>query len=58
VPPGKERITSYLDADLLGYFRDVVERAGGGSYQILINNVLHPYIEGAQEPRLEKRCGV
>ena len=30
LPPGKERITIRLDADILEYFRDAVDRAGGG----------------------------
>jgi hypothetical protein len=38
--PGKERITIRLDRDILEYFRDQVERAGGGNYQTLINNAL------------------
>jgi uncharacterized protein (DUF4415 family) len=54
VPPGKERITIRLDADILEYFRDAVERAGGGNYQTLINNTLRAYIDGAQKPTLEE----
>jgi len=54
VPPGKERITIRLDTDVLDYFRDQVERAGGGNYQTLINNALRAYIEDAKEPALEK----
>jgi uncharacterized protein (DUF4415 family) len=54
VPPGKERITIRLDADILDYFRDAVERAGGGNYQTLINNALRAYIESAQKPTLEE----
>ena len=54
VPPGKERITISLDADILDYFRDAVERAGGGNYQTLINNALRAYIEGGQKPTLEE----
>jgi len=54
VPPGKERITIRLDADILDYFRDAVERAGGGNYQTLINNALRSYIEGGQKPTLEE----
>jgi uncharacterized protein (DUF4415 family) len=54
VPPRKERITIRLDTDILDYFRDLVERAGGGNYQTLINNVLRAYIEGAQKPTLEE----
>jgi uncharacterized protein (DUF4415 family) len=54
VPPGKERITIRLDCDILDYFRDQVEGAGGGNYQTVINNVLHDYIEGKKSsPGLE-----
>jgi uncharacterized protein (DUF4415 family) len=54
VPPGKERITIRLDADILNYFRDQVERAGGGNYQTLINNTLRAYIEDQSKPALEE----
>ena len=54
VPPGKERITIRLDADLLEYFREQVARAGGGNYQTLINNALRAYIKGGQKPTLEE----
>ena len=54
VPPGKERITIRLDTDILDFFRDAVERAGGGNYQTLINNALRAYIEGGQKPTLEE----
>jgi len=54
VPPGKQRITIRLDADILDYFRDAVERVGGGNYQTLINNTLRAYIESAQKPTLEE----
>jgi uncharacterized protein (DUF4415 family) len=54
LPPGKERITIRLDADILEYFRGQVERAGGGNYQTLINNALRAYIEGGQQPTIEE----
>ena len=54
VPPGKERITIRLDADVLEYFRDAVERAGGGNYQTLINNALRSYLEAGQKPTIEE----
>jgi uncharacterized protein (DUF4415 family) len=54
VPPGKERITIRLDADLLEYFRGQVERAGGGNYQTLINHALRAYIEAGQKPTIEE----
>lgn len=49
-PPGKTRITIRLDNDLLDWFRDQVETAGGGSYQNLINQALRQYIESEREP--------
>jgi uncharacterized protein (DUF4415 family) len=33
--PGKERITIRLDADILDYFREAVDRAGGEIEQIV-----------------------
>ena len=54
VPPGKERITIRLDADILEYFRDAVGRAGGGNYQTLINNALRSYLEAGQKPTIEE----
>ena len=54
VPPGKERITIRLDADILEHFREQVERAGGGNYQTLINHALRAYIESGQKPTLEE----
>lgn len=53
VPKGKTRITIRLDDEILSWFRDQVERAGGGSYQTVINEVLKQHIRQAQEP-LEK----
>jgi uncharacterized protein (DUF4415 family) len=53
VPKGKTRITIRLDDEILSWFRDQVERAGGGSYQTVINEVLRQHIQRAQEP-LEK----
>ncbi|HMD85407.1 MAG TPA: BrnA antitoxin family protein [Terriglobia bacterium] len=54
LPPGKERITIRLDTDILEYFRDTVERAGGGNYQTLINKALRTYIESGQKPTIEE----
>ena len=53
VPKGKTRITIRLDDEILHWFRDQVERAGGGNYQTLINEVLRQHIRRVQEP-LEK----
>jgi len=45
VPKGKTRITIRLDDDILDWFRDQVHKAGGGSYQTMINKALREYIE-------------
>ena len=51
--PGKTRITIRLDDDVLAWFRESVNSAGGGNYQTLINDALRSYISQHQEP-LEK----
>jgi uncharacterized protein (DUF4415 family) len=53
VPKGKTRITIRLDDEILAWFRDEVERAGGGNYQSVINEVLRQHVQQAREP-LEK----
>jgi uncharacterized protein (DUF4415 family) len=53
VPKGKTRITIRIDEEILGWFREQVERAGGGNYQTVINEVLRQHIQRAREP-LEK----
>jgi uncharacterized protein (DUF4415 family) len=53
VPKGKTRITIRLDDEILAWFRDQVERAGGGNYQSFINEVLRQHVQQAREP-LEK----
>ena len=45
VPPGKTRITIRIDSDLLDWFRDQVDSAGGGNYQTLMNQALRTYVE-------------
>jgi uncharacterized protein (DUF4415 family) len=50
IPPGKTRITIRLDNDILAWFREQVNMAGGGSYQTMINNALREYIEQRGEP--------
>ncbi|HSU17534.1 BrnA antitoxin family protein [Longimicrobium sp.] len=44
-PPGKTRITIRLDDEVLEWFRDQVDRAGGGNYQTMINDALRDHIE-------------
>lgn len=49
-PPGKTRITIRLDTDILDWFRNQVNLAGGGNYQTLINHALRQYIQQREEP--------
>ncbi|MBI3843136.1 MAG: BrnA antitoxin family protein [Planctomycetes bacterium] len=44
VAPGKTRITIRIDDDVLEWFRGQVHKAGGGSYQSLINDSLRAFI--------------
>jgi uncharacterized protein (DUF4415 family) len=53
VPAGKTRVTIRLDDDVLEWFRNRVEQAGGGNYQSLINAILRDHMKQVQEP-LEK----
>ena len=53
VPSGKTRITIRIDDDILQWFRGQVHKAGGGSYQTLINDALRSFAESA-EPRFEE----
>jgi hypothetical protein len=46
---GKTRITIRLDTELLDWFREEVDRAGGGNYQTLINEALRQHVEGKRE---------
>ncbi len=50
--PGKTRITIRIDDNILAWFRDQVHKAGGGSYQTLINNALRSFID-SQDRSLE-----
>ena len=42
--PGKTKISIRLDNTVLEYFRSVVEKAGGGNYQTLINEALLEHV--------------
>ena len=48
--PGKTRITIRIDDDVLGWFRNQADIAGGGNYQTMINDALHEYIGSSREP--------
>ena len=50
VPSGKTRVTIRLDTDTLDWFRDEVDKAGGGNYQTLINLALRDFISRKREP--------
>jgi hypothetical protein len=44
MPPRYSRITLWMDDEVMDWFRDQVDRAGGGDYQCLINDVLREHI--------------
>ena len=50
VSQGKTRITIRLDDDILTWFREEVDRRGGGNYQTLINHALRQHISSKHEP--------
>jgi uncharacterized protein (DUF4415 family) len=50
VPAGKTRITIRIDDDLLEWFRNQVEKAGGGNYQSLMNQALRDFMDRSREP--------
>ncbi len=55
--PGKVRITIRLDRDIVEHYRGIVERAGGGSYQSLMNDALRQHMvhgSGRLEETLRK----
>jgi hypothetical protein len=39
-----------LDDELLDWFRDQVDKAGGGNYQSLINQALREFVNRSREP--------
>jgi uncharacterized protein (DUF4415 family) len=42
--PGKTKISIRLDNTVLDYFRRLVDKAGGGNYQTLINEALLEHV--------------
>ena len=50
--PNKMRITIRLDADIVNHFKSLVQEAGGGNYQTLINDALKEHIQ-AHDKSLE-----
>jgi uncharacterized DUF497 family protein/predicted DNA binding CopG/RHH family protein len=53
VPRGKSRITIRLDDEILDWFREQVNAAGGGNYQTMMNTALREHIANKTIP-LEK----
>jgi len=51
VPKGKTRFSIRLGDDVIEWFRDQVERAGGGNYQSLINDALRDHMGRSRRPR-------
>ncbi len=49
-PHGKTRITIRLDDEVLAWFREQVQSAGGGNYQTMINEALRQHIQQSGEP--------
>ena len=43
--PGKTKISIRLDNSVLEHFGDLVDKAGGGNYQTLINDALLEHIQ-------------
>jgi uncharacterized protein (DUF4415 family) len=48
-PKGKTRITIRIDTDVLDWFREEVNRSGGGNYQTLMNDALRQHVEAKHE---------
>jgi len=46
---GKTRITIRIDTEVLDWFREEVNRSGGGNYQTLMNDALRQYVEAKRE---------
>ncbi len=47
---GKTRITIRLDEDIVAWFKQQVDEAGGGNYQTLINSALRQFMSETKEP--------
>jgi uncharacterized protein (DUF4415 family) len=50
---GKTRITIRIDHDILDWFREQVHKAGGGSYQAMMNEALRTFV-ASRERDLEE----
>lgn len=54
-PAGKIRITIRLDDDIVEWFRQQAEHAGGGNYQTAINQALRDHIDRQSLEELLRR---
>jgi len=54
-PAGKTRITIRLDDDIVEWFRQQAEHAGGGNYQTAINQALRDHIDRQSLEELLRR---
>jgi uncharacterized protein (DUF4415 family) len=52
--PGKSAITLRLDDDVIDWFRQQVNAAGGGDYESLINTALRGHIQCRGHTQLEQ----
>ena len=50
VSKAKTRIAIRLDDNILQWFRQQVDEAGGGNYRTLINDVLQEHVRSKHEP--------
>lgn len=49
-------MTIRLDNDIIEHFQDLVDRAGGGNYQTMINAALREHIQGARLETVVRRA--
>jgi hypothetical protein len=50
LPAGKTRITIRLDDNIIDWFRDRVNAAGGGNYQTMMNDALRQFMMSERQP--------
>ena len=50
LPAGKLRITIRLDKDIVEWFKERVDAAGGGSYQTMMNDALRQFMASERQP--------
>jgi uncharacterized protein (DUF4415 family) len=55
--PGTRRVTIQMDEEVLDWFFNQCEKAGGGNYQAMINDALRDHIQREREPLEDGCCG-